>query len=292
MAAYGLWVQQQGSALPIVLDEHNAEHLIHQRAWEIARKRPRDWPKALYSWLQTRKLRRFEARACRSFDRVIAVSPDDRRALQNLAPDARIAIVPNGLDTEDYAPLATKAPPGPPRLVFTGNMGYRPNVDAVQWFGEAIWPLIQEEEPAVRFQIVGRDPPPQVQVLGERPGIEVTGTVPDDRPYIGQADVYVLPMRFGGGIRFKLLQALSMERAMVSTPLGAEGVAGLLDRKHLFLAETAAAFADDVVHLLRHPEERTRLGAAGRSLIQAHYDWRALVPRFVAIIEAACRQED
>jgi glycosyltransferase involved in cell wall biosynthesis len=82
-----------------------------------------------------------------------------------------------------------------------------------------------------------------------------------------------------------------MERAMVSTPLGAEGVAGLLHRKHLFLAETAVAFANDVVQLLRHPEERTRLGAAGRSLIQAHYDWRALVPRFAAIIEAACRQE-
>jgi glycosyltransferase involved in cell wall biosynthesis len=130
-----------------------------------------------------------------------------------------------------------------------------------------------------------------VQALGEHPGIEVTGTVPDDRPYIGHADVYVLPMRFGGGIRFKLLQALSMERALVSTPLGAEGVAGLLDRQHLFLAETAAAFANDVVHLLRHPEERARLGAAGRSLIQAHYDWRALVPRFAAVMEAASRQE-
>jgi sugar transferase (PEP-CTERM/EpsH1 system associated) len=291
MAAYGLWVRQQGADLPMVLDEHNAEHLIHQRAWEIARKKPRDWPKALYSWLQAGKLRRFEALACRAYDRVVAVSPDDRRALEHIAPQARITVVPNGLDTEEYAPLEAQAPPGPPRVVFTGQMGYRPNVDAVQWFCEAIWPLIQARVPEVQFQIVGRDPPPQVQALGEHPGIEVTGAVPDDRPYIGHADVYVLPMRFGGGIRFKLLQALSMGRAVVSTPLGAEGVEGLLDRKHLFLAEAAAAFADDVVHLLSQPEERARLGTAGRSLVQAHYDWRTLVPRFATAIDAACRQE-
>lgn len=292
MAGYGLWVRQRWGDIPIVLDEHNAEHLIQQRAWEIARRKFRDYPKALYSWLQAGKLRRFEARACRAFGHVVAVSPDDRRALERLAPGARIAVVPNGLDTEEYAPLQTAAPPGPPRVVFTGQMSYRPNVDAVQWFGDAVWPRIRERAPEARFQIVGRDPSPQVESLGERPGIEVTGAVPDDRPYIGHADVYVLPMRFGGGVRFKLLQALSMARAMVSTPLGAEGVEGLRDRQHLFLASDAAAFADDVVHLLRHPEERARLGTAGRALIQAHYDWRTLAPRFEAVLETVCRQEE
>lgn len=290
MAAYGLEARQR-SGIPVVLDEHNAEHLIQQRAWEIARRRPPDWPKALYSWLQARRLRRFEGHACRTLAHVIAVSAEDRRALERLAPGIHVTVIPNGLDTEEYAPLTTAAPPGPPRVVFTGQMSYRPNVDAVQWFAAAIWPLIREQEPQAHFQIVGRDPPPQVQALGRLAGIEVTGPVPDDRPYIGGADVYVLPMRFGGGVRFKLLQALSMERAMVSTPLGAEGVEGLHDREHLFLAETAAAFSGGVVHLLRHPQERARVGAAGRALIQAHYDWRALVPRFAAALEAAGRQE-
>ncbi len=295
MAAYGLWARRwqarAGRPVPrLVLDEHNAEYLLQRRAWEIARREGRSLPAALYSWVQARRLARFERHACQQADAVLAVSEDDRRALLSLAPRAPIAVVPNGVDTDDYAPWPAPPDPRPPTLVFTGRMDYRPNVDAVAWFCAAIWPRVRAAVPAARFLVVGRDPTPAVRALGALPGVEVTGEVPDDRPYIGTADLYVLPMRFGGGIRFKLLQALSMARATVSTPLGAEGVEGLQDGVHLGLAAEDQPFAERVIALLGRPAERARLGQAGRALVVARYDWRAILPRLEAILEGGrCR---
>ncbi|MGB9723991.1 MAG: glycosyltransferase family 4 protein [Chloroflexia bacterium] len=288
MAAHGLWARERlrrmGRPLPtLILDEHNAEYLLQWRAWEIAR-RERRLPAALYSRVQAGRLQSFEARACRAADRVLAVSPADRAALLRIAPEASIAIVPNGVDCSAYAPLPPPADPHPPTLIFTGRMDFRPNVDAAQWFGREIWPQVRAAIPEARFQIVGRSPTPAVEALRKFPGIEVVGAVPDDRPYIGRADLYILPMRFGGGIRFKLLQALAMERAVVSTPLGAEGVEGLVDGEHLRLAAGAEAFAACVVELLRRPEERLRLGRAGRELVVSHYDWQVILPRLEAAL--------
>ncbi len=288
MAAYGLWAQEYlrrlGRPLPaLILDEHNAEYLLQQRAWEIAWQEKR-LSAAFYSRLQAGRLRRFEARACRAADRVLAVSSSDRAALLRLAPEASIAIIPNGVDCSAYAPLPSAPDPHPPTLVFTGRMDFRPNVDAVQWFCQEVWPQVRAAVAEARFQIVGRSPTPAVEALQRLPGVEVVGAVPDDRPYIGRADLYVLPMRFGGGIRFKLLQALAMERAVVSTPLGAEGVEGLVDGEHLRLAAGAEEFAARVVELLHRPEERTRLGKAGRKLIASGYDWQVILPRLEAVL--------
>jgi len=293
MAAYGLWARRELAPFcPIlVLDEHNAEYLLQRRAWEIARRTPSGWPAALYSRVQAGRLARFEAGACRTADQVIAVSPADRQALLEIAPEARIAVVPNGVDTAHYAPLPPLSEARPPTLVFTGRMDFRPNVDAVQWFCREIWPHIRAAVPRARFQVVGRGPTPAVQALGERPGVEIVGEVTDDRPFIGQADLYVLPMRFGGGIRFKLLQALAMERAVVSTPLGAEGVEGLCDGEHIALAASAQDLAGWAVALLQQPEVRHRLGRAGRDLVAARYDWQVLLPRFEAVLTESVRQE-
>lgn len=292
MAAYGLWAREhlrrQGRpALPLVLDEHNAEYLLQQRAWEIGRRSGRSLLGAFYSRIQAGRLARFEAHACRVADGVIAVSPADRQALLRIAPQARIRVVPNGVDTAHYAPLPPGPREGPPWLVFSGRMDFRPNVDAVQWFCDEIWPRILAQVPQARFRIVGRDPTPPVLALGGRPGVEVVGAVPDDRPAIGQADLYVLPMRFGGGIRFKLLQALSMARAVLSTSLGAEGVEGLVNGEHLAIADSAGRFAERATELLGRPEVCRRLGRAGRELVLACYDWRVLLPRFEAALAEA-----
>lgn len=294
MAAYGLWargyLRRLGRPLPaMVLDEHNAEYLLQERAWEIARREKRPLA-AFYSWLQAGRLRRFEALACRTADRVLAVSPADRAALLRLAPEASIAVIPNGVDCSAYAPLPPPPDLHPPTLVFTGRMDFRPNVDAVQWFCREVWPQVRAAVPEVRFQIVGRSPTPAVEALGKIPGVEVVGAVADDRPYIGRADLYILPMRFGGGIRFKLLQALAMERAVVSTPLGAEGVEGLVDGEHLRLADGAGEFAARVVELLRRPEERIRLGRAGRQRVVSGYDWQVILPRLEAVLADLERQ--
>ncbi len=291
MAAYGLRIQKRRRDLPLVLDEHNAEYLLQQRAWTISREEGRSRLAALYSLIQAGRLARFEARACLAASRVIAVSAADRQALLKIAPRAKIDLVPNGIDTDHYAPRPL--PPSPqPTLVFTGQMDYRPNTDAVHWFYAEIWPRIRAEAPDARLYIVGRDPTPAVLALDGQHGVEVTGAVVDDRPWIGQADVYILPMRFGGGIRLKLLQALAMERAVVSTPLGAEGVEGLVDGEHLALAASAEAFAARTVQLLRDPLDRARMGRAGRELVVARYDWQVLLPHFEEILLQAAGRGD
>jgi glycosyltransferase involved in cell wall biosynthesis len=178
-----------------------------------------------------------------------------------------------------------------PTLVFTGQMGYRPNVDAAVWFCNQVWPRLRAELPAAQLNIVGRDPAPAVLALAQQPGVVVTGAVPDDRPWIGGADVYVLPMRFGGGVRFKLLQALSMARAVVSTPMGADGVEGLADGQHLALADSAPTFAARALELLRDPLARIAMGQAGRELVQAHYDWQVLLPGMEELLLRAAGKE-
>ena len=129
--------------------------------------------------------------------------------------------------------------------------------------------------------VVGRDPQPAVEQLGALPGVSVIADVPDVRPYFAGAGAYVVPMRIGGGVRLKLLEALSMEQAVVSTTLGAEGVEGLRDGEHLLLAADGAQFAGQLVRLLRDPQLASRLASNGRRLVRERYDWRSIVPRMV-----------
>ena len=162
-------------------------------------------------------------------------------------------------------------------LAFTGTMDFRPNVDAVLWFARQVLPLIQAQVPDVRFFAVGQRPHRRLEVLRNDPAITLTGLVKDTRPYIAGAAVYVVPLRVGGGTRFKILEALSMGKPLVSTALGAEGFP-VKHGRELLLADQAEDFAAAVVSLLHDPARRQELGRAGRALVEARYDWRAIVP--------------
>lgn len=258
----------------ILLDEHNAEYVLQQRAFENEC-RPGGSPVGLaYSLLQWRKLRRYEAMACRLADGVMAVSQVDRQAIRAIAPRARVVVVPNSIDVREYQPREG-VPAGPPTLVFTGKMDFRPNVDAVVWFCRAVLPLLRAKAPDLRFQIVGRSPTPKVRDLGRQPGVEVVGAVPDDRPYVAGAHACVVPMRVGGGTRIKILQAMAAGVPVVATTLGCEGVAATAG-EHLLVADQPADFARTVLELLSSPELASRLAERGRRFVEATYDWRVL----------------
>jgi glycosyltransferase involved in cell wall biosynthesis len=156
-------------------------------------------------------------------------------------------------------------------------MDFRPNVDAVLWFAGEVWPRINAERPGARFFIVGRNPSPQVLSLRETPGITVTGTVDDPRPWVASADVYVVPMRMGGGVRLKALQAMSMGCAVVSTSMGADGI-DVRHNEHLLLANSASDFSQATLSLLDDPAHRAALGIAARTLVSTRYAWEALLP--------------
>ncbi len=265
---HGWW---QPPMMQVVLDELNAEYLLQERARSVGQATPGQWLGAAYSWAQTRKLRAYERRACQAAAQVLAVSDADARVLQSLAPPARIAVVPNGVDVDRYVPARAPAPGVD--VVFTGTMDFRPNVDAVRWFVAAVWPLVRAQAPSARFVIAGRNPTPAVRALAA-PGVLVTGEVPDDLPVLQGASVFVVPMRFGGGSRLKLLQALSCGLPVVATTAGAEGVPVEKDH-HLLVADTALDFAAAVVRLLRDRTNAQRLGAAGRTLAQ-RYRWERI----------------
>lgn len=272
----------------LVFDDHNAEYLLQQRAFETDVRLPRRWIGAAYSLIQWRRLRSYERRACRAADRVVVVSAADAEALRRLVPGLEPVVVPNGVDIEFYtAPISSPqdgAGPDVGDVIFTGKMDFRPNVDAVLWFAQEVLPLIRRESPPTRFWVVGRDPHPRLARLRGDPAIVLTGRVEDVRPYIAGAAVYVVPLRIGGGTRLKVLEAMAMSKAIVSTALGCEGF-DLVPGQELVVADTPADFAAAVLTLLHDPARRERLGRAARRFAGSRYDWQILVPRLERVYE-------
>lgn len=275
MAQYGLHGQQiAADPQPLwVFDAHNAEYVLQRRVFETDVRQPRRWLGALYSWLQWRRLRSYEARVCQLADRVLACSAADASALKRLVPGLQVVVVPNGVDISHYEPGdVAPAPLRDQALVFTGKMDFRPNVDAVLWFCSQVWPLVRQSEPDAQFYIVGRDPHPRLGPLTGMPGVTLTGFVDDIRPYIAAACVYVVPLLTGGGTRLKVLEAMAMGKALISTRLGCEGIDAQPGRD-LVLADEAGEFALQVVALLRDASRREALGRAARTFVERYFDW-------------------
>jgi sugar transferase (PEP-CTERM/EpsH1 system associated) len=260
---------------PAVIFTHNVESEIWRRHTETAT--------GLRRWLyrmQHHRMLAYEARTLRRFDGVLAVSDADKGSFARLYPGAirhPVHVVPTGVDTEFFTPAAATTVRGAStgRLVFTGSMDWLPNEDAMQFFCRDILPLIRQREPRATLSIVGRAPTPAVQRLADIHGVIVTGRVDDVRPFLEEADVYVVPLRIGGGTRLKIFEAMAIGRAVVSTTVGAEGLP-VTSGEHLLRADDPQAFADAVVDLFRDPARRDRLAAAARALVRARYDWSAV----------------
>jgi sugar transferase (PEP-CTERM/EpsH1 system associated) len=297
MAPFLLAARRKAAGALLVLDDFNAEYLLQKRAWETDARAPDRWPGAIYSLAQWQKLRRYEAAICRAVDLTLAVSDMDAAALRRIAPGARLAVVPNGVDTSFFREAAEflvaaqdarerSSDESPCDLVFTGKMDFRPNVDAALWFAREVLPRVRAEEPGARVLIVGQSPHARLGALARDPAVRLTGRVDDVRPYVARAAVYVVPMRIGGGTRLKVLEAMSMGKAIVSTSLGCEGYP-VRDGVELIIADAPADFAWAVIHLLRDPARRKQLGSAAREFARARYDWRSIVPSLEAAYQAA-----
>ena len=269
-----------------IFDDHNAEYVLQQRAFETDVRQPRRWIAALYSLIQWKKLSRYEAMICRLANRVVAVSEADKAALQRLVPGLEVTVVPNAVDMEYYTSADIRPSPLPSHsLIFTGKMDFRPNVDAVLWFCREVLPLVRSKMPDARFYIVGQSPHRRVLRLADDPAVTVTGYVDDVRPYIAGACVYVAPLRIGGGTRLKVLEAMAMSKAIVSTSLGCEGFEGLQSGRELSIADTPQEFAQRVIELLDDASRRERLGRAARRFVEEQYDWRLIVPKLEQVYE-------
>jgi len=266
-------------AVPVVLFQHNVEHMIWRRLASVAANPLR----RLLLEIEWRKLRRIEARSCAAAGLTLAVSEADAQQLTALAPSSRtpIRVVPTGVDTAYFRPTGHQ--PTEAGLVFTGSMDWFPNEDAMLYFVDAILPRIRSACPAITVSVVGRTPSVRLCEAVVAAGGQVSGAVPDVRPYVERNSVYIVPLRVGGGTRLKIFEALAMGKAVVSTSIGAEGLP-IVDGIHFVRADEPQAFADAVIALLGDEGRRRALGDAGRRLVEDTYSWTQVARTF----ETAC----
>jgi len=239
-----------------------------------------EWP---LRFLRYHQMRRVEQRLFRKLRHVTFVSRRDRDAAGGVA--RRGTIIPNGCDLGYWRRGGGERGT---RIVFTGVLDYAPNADAANYLVSAIAPLVRQEIPDLEVIIAGRNPSPDMLALASRtPGVTVTGSVPDLRPYLESAAVFVAPLRFASGMQNKILEAMAMELPVVTTPVAAEGFRVDGDEEPpLLVGSDAREIAAHIARVIRDPRTAQRLGADGRRYVHQHCDWE----RSAHMLDQLCRQ--
>lgn len=263
---------------PTVCFTHNVEAEIFARHAEVARDPVRRW---LWS-SQHRKMKRFEARALAGFSGVIAVSERDAQHFRDRYGVDGARAIPTGVDLEffSWAPPPAVDADHPPTVVFTGSMDWAANIGGVTFFLERVWPRVLAQEPAARFVVVGRSPPPSLRALARKTRqVEFTGFVDDVRPYAHRAHAFVIPLLVGGGTRIKAFEAMAMGSPVVSTAVGIEGL-DVVAQEHFLERDEPAAMADAIVELFRDAAQRERQSRAARRFVEERFGHREVARVF------------
>ncbi len=278
MAPYG----QLAPDLPQILVHQNVEsRLLARRAAAL-----RDPLKRWYVGYQAKKLAAAELGALKRLDAHVAVSDDDRLTFLGMRAGAPVHTVVNGVDVDYFRPGPTPAGTRS-ELVFVGGMSWYPNADGIAWFLQEIWPRIIAEVPNCRLTLVGSHPSAAARraAAGDPERVQVTGLVPDVRPLVDPAALFVCPFRVGGGTRLKVLDAWSMQKAILSTSIGCEGLEARHDHD-LWIADTPDEFAASAVKLLADPETRQRLGVRGRARVEQEFAWPQVAQGMLGLYDA------
>jgi O-antigen biosynthesis protein len=266
------------NSIPRLMTEIEVNYAAHETMVKVET-RPLRKIRLYYNSLQT--LYR-EVEMCRRVDRVICVTDDDRRYLEGYVPTEKLEVVNTGVDTTYFH--FDVGGSDPDALVFVGAFRHSPNLDAMRFFHRLIFPRILAERPSTHLYVVGSSPPPEIKSLGEHPNITVTGFVEDIRRYYRLAQVVVVPLRTGVGIRGKILEGWAAGRAMVATSLACQGIRAA-HGENIMIADDPAEFALWTLALLRHPEVCCRLGLRGRETAESFYEWDLLGDQMARLYE-------
>ena len=255
-----------GACARTVLDLHNIESVLHLRCAEVE-----TGVIGMVHRVFHRAARKLEHRLLPRYTSILATSESDAAIVRSIAPGACVSVYPNAIPLVPEPAHAAAAHGTEDSIVFSGNMEYHPNVDAVRYFRTEVWPTLRERHPSLAWRLVGRNPR-SVAAFTDDPRIEVVGSVPDAIFELAQSKIAIVPLRTGSGTRLKILEAWAAGLPVVSTSIGAEGLPAR-DSEHLLIADSPAEFADAVTRLLSCPELSGSLGAAGRLLMEQQFTW-------------------
>jgi glycosyltransferase involved in cell wall biosynthesis len=282
MGNYGLWLKRK-YGIPIVLREHNFEAMIYERFAQTET----NPIKSFLARMHGKRLKREEIRFLTNFDAVAAISSEDVAAMKQVAPKGNYSIIPAGVDTNYFHP--TNAEVDPNSIISLGTLASEQNYDATRFFLDAIFPLILAKLPSAILHIIGSSEQ-RILPFAKRFGssVKVYGLVPDVRDYLARSAVLVVPLRIGGGMRLKLLEAFASGKAIVSTSIGAEGNKAR-NGTHLLIRDGAESFADGVGELLSNAELRSSIGLNARELAVSSYGWNRIVGEFANLYDQLLR---
>lgn len=256
---------------PTIVDAHNVEALIWKRSYEVEK----NLLKKYYIFFQWKKMEWYEKGFFPKFAQTISVSDNDREIINSWIPDTKVKVIPNGVDT-NFFKQSDQIKEEEYNLVFTGSMDWRPNIDGILYFLDQIWPIVVKANPSMKFYVVGRNPDAAlVNRVKRETNVFLTGTVDDVRPYIDRANVFIVPLRFGGGSRLKILEALSMNKPVISTTVGAEGLE-LKNGRDILIEDTPHLFAEKIIDLCNNKELREKLSKNGNEIINKKYKWSVI----------------
>jgi len=263
--------------------QHNVETVIWRRHVEHAANPLR----RAYFKLQSERMYRYERRVSQASGHIVAVSRTDADEMRRLFDVTRVTEIPTGVNIEYFLPPREASPQPQPvaDLVFVGSMDWLPNVDGVHYFVSEVLPLIRKSRPDVTLAIVGRTPPPSItQLAAADPAIQVTGTVPDIRPYLWNSSVAIVPLRIGGGTRLKIYEAMAAGIPVVSTTVGAEGLT--VNPPHdIRIADTPRHFAAQCLELLGSSETRACVSQTAWNLVNTHFSWEHAARCFEKVMQ-------
>jgi polysaccharide biosynthesis protein PslH len=280
MMPYLATARAGGKRANTIYDAHNAEMRLQRTMFQAEFRNPRRLHGALYSLAQWSKLGTYERVMMNETDSVIAVSDADAQKLRGRHVEPQV--IPNGVDTSAISFRDRRS--GGSTLLFMGTLDYRPNADAAGWLVDSILPQIRRARPEVRLRLIGRGAD-RLRV----DGVDAVGYVDDVSPELDRADVMVAPLRMGGGVRFKVLEAMAAGLPVVSTPIGLQGIDAEPNR-HALVARTAADFAAAVTRLLDDPTLSHELARNARTRVEQRYDWSVIAPKYLALLSKVRRK--
>jgi sugar transferase (PEP-CTERM/EpsH1 system associated) len=237
--------------------------------------------------IEARRLLAYERRIARRFSHALVCTEGEKRDFERLLPGVAVSLVGNGVDLDYFH--SSNGPKIPESLVFTGVMDYLPNVDAVTWFCDEILPVVQAQIPAASLTICGNRPSAAVRRLAKHRAVTVTGWVPDTRPFLDRAEVFVAPLRMARGVQNKVLEALAMALPCVASTLAWRGTT-VADGAGVMVADSAGEFAKRIIELLRNRELRSTMAAKARAVAEADYRWEAQMAALDRVIAAVMQQ--